>query len=650
MMLAPNLLKVYPLREIKMIAFKLPKVLTLGCCAAINLVLLSAHGASTAASPPAVYQVQKDICSDDDMMNAYAEGLCKKFTNATEKSTCIDKEKDKMIRGCIAKSSGGQSELQDCNKAYEKFTENDGKLAAACGAAGIDGDCFAHVDKCLKCQGTESTDPICASLDTEEIESTDPEKRPASISDLMGMGQQGSSGSTGKYTPDPKKAALRYKNCPAMAGVDLKEWMTKVKDAQREVTDSKKEVVDLTEKNSEIEAQLRDTKLEKDKAMTETVDEAEDVKQKMNDQMRNEKNEARKTISQLLEQSSAIENQIIAAEKSYDDAYSSYLNALAALDQQCHAAALQKLAALQTAMQAKIDKSTYSTGSFNSLLNEVGVSSRRKSQSMVNRDFQRCKADPAYTSTAQAAKRSLDSTRTAASNAIKALKDKKDQIYFTIKDANERELPEALKGVVESANLNLSKLQNTLKQLALEKQSAIEDANKKTILNNQRISLANQKVAVAEQVLQQTQAYLNQKMVASGEVETDGTKISEAMSALTLVRSSAETVVASCGCNSNSEGEGAQNTSHCKSACTVLVKSHEEWEPSNSITDSMLSEQCTSYASGRKGSGTSSRPTPPPSNNPTPPGSPKNKGRQETPTSEPKPANPGFGDRDNGAG
>lgn len=591
-------------------ASKLPKVLTLGCCVVVNLVLLSAQGASQATSSPLVLQQPKDICSDNDMMSAYADKLCKKFKNASENLSCLEKETEKMVKGCISKSSGGQSELQDCNKAYEKFTENDGKLAAACGAAGIDGDCFAHIDKCLKCQGTESTDPICASLDTEEIDSTDPDKRPASISDFMGMGQQGSSASTVKYTPDPKKAALRYKNCPAMAGVDLKEWMTKVKDAQREVADSKKEVVDLTEKNSEIESQLRDTKLEKDKAMTETVDEAEDVKQKMNDQMRNEKNEARKTISQLLEQSSAIENQIIAAEKSFDDAYSSYLNALAALDQQCHAAALQKLAALQTAMQAKIDKSTYSTGSFNSLLNEVGVSSRKKSQSMVNRDFQRCKADPAYTSTAQAAKRSLDSTRASANNAIKALRDKKDQIASTIKDANERELPEALKGVVENANRDLAKLQNKLKQLALEKQSAIEDANKKTILNNQRIALANQQVAVAEQVLQQSQAYLNQKMVASGEVETDGTKISEALSALTLVRSSAETVVASCGCNSDSEGAGAQNTSYCKSACTVLVKSHEEWEPTTSITDSMLSEQCTSYSSAKKSSGGATAATP----------------------------------------
>lgn len=631
-----------------MIACKLPKVLTLGCCVAVNLVLLSAQGASPATSSPLVLQQPKDICSDNDMMSAYAERLCKESKDATQKARCIDKENAKMTRGCQAKSIGGQSDLQDCNKAYEKFTENDGKLAAACGAAGIDGDCFAHIDKCLKCQGTESTDPVCASLDTEEIESTDPGKRPASISDFMGMGQ-GSSASTGKYTPDPNKAALRYKNCPALAGVDLKEWMTKVKDAQREVADSKKEVVDLTEKNSEIESQLRDTKLEKDKAMTEAVDEAAEVKQNMNDQMRAEKNEARKTISQLLEQSSAIENQIIAAEKSFDDAYSSYLNALAALDQQCHAAALQKLAALQTAMQAKIDKSTYSTGSFNKLLNEVGVSSRKKSQSMVNRDFQRCKADPAYTSTAQAAKRSLDSTRTAANNAIKALRDKKDQIYFTIKDANERELPEALKGVVESANLKLSKVQNKIKQLALEKQSAIDDANKKTILNNQRIALANQKVAVAEQVLQQTQAYLNQKMVASGEVETDGKKISEALSALTLVRSSAETVVASCGCNSDSDG--SQNTSYCKSACTVLVKSHEEWEPTAKITDSMLSGQCSSYSSGIKASETSVRSTtsPPPAN-PTK-GNPPKPGRQApVPAPAPTPesaesASPGWGQK-----
>ncbi|MBK9040752.1 MAG: hypothetical protein IPL83_16640 [Bdellovibrionales bacterium] len=623
-----------------MIAFKLPKVLTLGCCIAVNLVLLSAQGASQTTSPPVIYQNQNDPCSSSESRSSLAEDKCLKFTEANEKAKCKNEYLSKMADKCEKKIMGDQSELQDCNKAYEKFTENDGKLAAACGAAGIDGDCFAHVDKCLKCQGTESTDPVCASLDTEEIDSTDPDKKPASISDFMGMGQ-GSSASTGKYTPDPKKAALRYKNCPAMAGVDLKEWMEKVKDAQREVTDSKKEVVDLTEKNSEIEAQLRDTKLEKDKAMTETVDAAEDVKQKMNDQMRDEKNEARKTISQLLEQSSAIENQIIAAEKSYDDAYSSYLNALAALDQQCHAAALQKLAALQTAMQAKIDKSTYSTGSFNSLLNEVGVSSRKKSQSMVNRDFQRCKADPAYTSTAQAAKRSLDSTRTAASNAIKALRDKKDQISSTIKDANERELPEALKGVVENANRDLAKLQNKLKQLALEKQAAIEDANKKTILNNQRIALANQKAAVAEQVLQQTQAYLNQKMVASGEVETDGTKISEAMSALTLVRSSAETVVASCGCNSDSEG--AQNTSYCKSACTVLVKSHEEWEPTTSISDSMLTEECSSYSSAKKSSGGATAATPqnsPVQTSPAAPATSQGRERQSTTTPPTTPIKP----------
>ncbi|MCB0361950.1 MAG: hypothetical protein KDD35_04495, partial [Bdellovibrionales bacterium] len=372
-----------------MAAFRLSRNVTLAMLVVTSslfstlfLVLSPSQSRAGTTPPPAAGQAyvvaQPSFCdkliADPNSARQSFDLLCK-----GKGTTCVETALSKKIEECMKMATGSQSEQKDCNSSYEKFVENNGKMNAACGGAGIDGDCFAHVNKCLKCQGTDVNYSDCASLDTEDVK-----EDVASINDLMGFGSRTST--SVKYTPDPEKASIRYKNCPAMAGADLKDWISRVKDAQSASADAKRKIVDLTEKSNDIESQLRDTKIEKEKEMQDTVSEAEDVRQEMNNQLDEEKNKARQTISQLLEQSSEIENQIIATQKAYDDAYGTYLNALSALDQQCHAAALQKLTALQSMKQAKIDKSNYSTSSFNRLLGQVGLSSRRVAQKRVNED------------------------------------------------------------------------------------------------------------------------------------------------------------------------------------------------------------------------------------------------------------------------
>lgn len=394
--------------------------------------------ATAATSTAQVLAPQPDFCtnlydkSQDDrekLIKEMATGICQ----GNNSPQCIAKESAKIVKGCVAKSTGQQQDGESCKDSYDKFQKEDKELRAACSSVPIDGDCFTHVNKCLKCQGSDSTDSICASLETEEIDSDlDPDSKPASISDYLNAGQS-TSASTTKYTPDRKKAAIRYKNCPAMAGTDLEKWITRVRDAQTAASDSKKRIIELQEKNNDIEAQLNDTKIEKQKEMQDAATEAEDAKQQMLNDMDKEKNEARKTVAALLEQSTVIENQIAATQKAYDDAYRTYLDAMAKLDDLCYAEAKQKLAAAQIAAQEKIKNSQYSTNSLNSLLGQVGISSRVKAQSRVNEDFRFCKRDPTHQAQITMAKRALDSAKQAANQARQSLEAKKIRLLSPYK-------------------------------------------------------------------------------------------------------------------------------------------------------------------------------------------------------------------------
>ncbi|MCB0385361.1 MAG: hypothetical protein KDD43_08210, partial [Bdellovibrionales bacterium] len=400
------------------------------------------------------------------------------------------------------------------------------------------------------------------------------------------------------------KARTMYKNCPAMAGKDLKEWMDRAKDAQQTVTDKQKEIADLEARNGDIDRQLRSTIEGIDEDAQALADEADTVRTEMNQQLRAAKGEARNRVAQLLDAMDRIEEQIISTNKAYDDAYNAYLNALAQLDQQCHAAALNRLMAMQTRMQEMIDKSTYSVGSFNQLAEKVGVSDRKKAQAMLNRDFNRCKIDPSYGASADAAKRALDSARKSADNAIASLRQRQDSMSKAIQDANERELPEQLQEILAAAADRLKKLQNRLMQLATRKQNAITDAGEKKQENMKLIMLARQEADVAQEVHRQYQAYLNEKMVASGGIDSDGSKVSEAINSLTSVRGAAHTVVASCNCDM--EVGAGLNVAYCRKACTYLYKATDDWDPDVAVTDNELGVHCSHFGTGAlKGRSTS---------------------------------------------
>ena len=525
-----------------------------------------------------------------------------------DRTRCAGKESSEPCKGQLQKAEnlyysacGGQQPLdgpRECKDAYRELTQEESKMSSACGSAGISGDCYAHADKCNRCQGTDAGDPMCETLDTVDFDSDpDANKRPASIMDFMNFGQSGTSSASGqKYAPDPKKARTMYKNCPAMAGKDLKEWMDRAKDAQQTVTDKQKEIADLEARNGDIDRQLRSTIEGIDEDAQAVADDADTVRQEMNQQMRAAKGDARNRVAQLLDSMDRIEEQIISTNKAYDDAYNAYLNALAQLDQQCHAAALNRLSAMQTRMQNLIDKSTYSVGSFNDLVGKVGVSDRKKSQAMLNRDFNRCKNDPSYKASADAAKRALDSARKAADNAIASLRKRQDAMSRAIQDANERELPEQLQEILAAANDKLKKLQNKLMTLATRKQNAIADAAEKKQENMKLIMLARQEADVAQEVHRQYQAYLNEKMVASGGIDSDGSKVSEAINSLGAVRGAAHTVVASCNCDM---GVGAgTNVAYCRKACTLVYKASDDWDSDVSISDSLLGSVCDHFGTG----------------------------------------------------
>lgn len=566
------------------------------------LILLNA-APSWAADPPrpASGMAGDSNCRNMREMHERKAAECNALANnSPQKAPCQTQAQalyDQTIRVCTNQSFDDKP--RECREAFAELGREEAKMSTSCGAAGIEGDCFAHLDKCLRCQGTDTTDPVCETLETAEPDTTGP-NRPATISDFMNFGNpSAAASSTQRYAPDATRARARYKNCPALAGADLEKWMDRVKDAQQTAQEKRKAITELETRNGEIDRDLRTAVETIDEDAQKVVTEAKKVRTEMNAELQNAQKDIRNRVAQLLDGIDRIEEQIISTDKAYDDAYNAYLNALAQLDQQCHAAALNRLNAMQTQMQQMIDRSTYSVGSFNNLVGKVGVSDRKKAQVMLNRDFQRCKNDPSYKATADAAKRALDGARRAADNAKKALRERQDKMRLAIKDAGERELPEQSKRILEAATDRLAELQDKLNSLEKKKVNAINDAAQKKQENMKRIALATQEADVAEQTLKQYQAYLNEKMVASGGAPTNAGKVTEAMSALATVRAAAQTVVAACLCDG--DAGAATNAGHCRRACDIVVKADSNYDSTEAITDATRASRCGHFGTRRGG-------------------------------------------------
>ena len=261
---------------------------------------------------------------------------------------------------------------------------------------------------------------------------------------------------------------------------------------------------------------------------------------------------------------------------------------------------------MQIKKQELIKKSQFSVGSFNSLVAQVGISNRKRAQLIVARYFRQCKTDPSYKASATAAKRALDSAKKTTDNAIRMLRERQDKMEQAIKDANERDMPEALKEIVTRGNESLEKIQNRLLRLEKRKQNVIRSSAEKKQELMKKIMLAKQELDVAEQVLKQSQAYLNAKMAVAEGVSAEAGKVGEAMNAFSDVTSSAGSAVASCGCDTppkyatNKNGQKTVllknlNYSSCVKACDILVKSSSDWDPDTSITDSTRADFCENF-------------------------------------------------------
>ena len=528
---------------------------------------------------------------------------CAKQAYTAECLAQLEKAKLDAKSACGVQTSG-----ESCESAMKELSDEEEKFNSACGDARIDGNCFVHINKCVRCQGVNSTDPMCESMDTVEIgeDETDPNKRPASINDILNVfyGQipDQSSSSRHRHAPSAAKAKVRYKNCPAMSQIDLNKWMDKTKEAQQTVQDKKKEIVDLEERSGEIDRDLRNTVESIDEDAQKLLDEASSIRNRMKESLNDRQSQTQNAIYKILDEIDKIDGQIISANKAYEDAYSSYLNTLAQLEQQCHAAALQQLNARQIRVQQQIGKSKYSVGSFKSLASRSGVSDRKRAQRLVAQSFRQCKAGRTYKASAAAAKRALKSAQKSIKNTNKALRLRQDKLQQRLQGAQERELPQALQEVVAKANESLQKAQTQLQQLEKRKQKAIQNAAEKKRESMKKILLAKQELDVAEQALRQSQAYLNAKMTASGGVSAEAGKVSQAINAFTSVISSVHSATAACGCDAppsyTTDKSGrrvpvrSSNFPSCVKVCTTLVKSSSDWNSDVSITDSARANVC----------------------------------------------------------
>ncbi|NCN40093.1 hypothetical protein GW916_02480 [bacterium] len=281
------------------------------------------------------------------------ETLGHKFKNAKEKTDHYEKAKKQCY-------SGGDSDT--CKESLKSLKEAEAALVAACSKANMKSDGSAGNKACSaairKCEDRDSAD-IDASLDEDAL----------------------------PYNTD--RIQNEIEQCPAIAGVDLKEMKTELKEAKEEVDDNEDDVSTAQE-----QVQESGSAMETINELTAQKDQAAIDCQKENASLEEQLNEQQKQLymqtQELYTNVAQLNDQIVKTELARQKAGIDYSEALYQIDMECHQQALAKVNEARRAILAKVDRNEYRVGGLAKVISMAGMGTRKADQKEAMREYRNC--------------------------------------------------------------------------------------------------------------------------------------------------------------------------------------------------------------------------------------------------------------------
>jgi hypothetical protein len=305
-------------------------------------------------------------------------------------------------------NGGSNSGESTCREAEEKFNQASGKFSGTCGTAGLDIDNPKEAGKegSIGCSWSKNR---CRCLNKKIDTETEDQYRCSELggSSRRSSGSQSSQGSLGLI--DINAARRRLEACPHEDPDDSDRYEKQLEKAQERMKEARKKMPELLNKSSE--AQDKATQAQNDAARKASEKQKEFSKEMMEIKRKHEGEEAAavQEMAQMRQQMDAIDGQIRQLEMNKVDAETKLTETKVQVELQCHAMASQQVAAQQTRKMSEIKKGM-PVGDFNSLLKNVGVSSRDAWEKVADVFYRRCLGSRPTRESKASAQRAYEST------------------------------------------------------------------------------------------------------------------------------------------------------------------------------------------------------------------------------------------------
>lgn len=300
----------------------------------------------------------------------------------------VTNEADRLAKASERMCSGGSEASNDtCREAEKAFNEAAGAFEGACGDAGLprnDRDetnrykegaigCSWSINRCRCLEKKPSPE------DVEKYEcNSGSRSRRSSNSANQGIG-----------LIDLGKAEQRMEFCPQADPDDTERYEKQLKDSQDRIRDLRKEMPKITDKASEAQDKAAQAQNE---AARKAADAQKEFANEMKEIKRKQESDEQQAVAEITatrEKMDQLDAQIRQLELNKVTAEVELSEARTQIELNCHTQASQQVSALQAAKMSAI-KQGQSQGSFNRLMNSVGVSSRAAWEKRANVFYKRC--------------------------------------------------------------------------------------------------------------------------------------------------------------------------------------------------------------------------------------------------------------------
>jgi hypothetical protein len=390
-------------------------------------------------------------------------------------------------------NTGSNNSSSDCEDARKDFDVSEPAFTSACQTLGLpdqgpnggeDGHIACSWSKercnCTK-KGFEDTDDLYQCSDVR-------------ASDKSGLSKKSSSGLI-----DLKHAELNMRFCPQNEADDIERYEKQLEKSQERIKELKKKMPDTMTKGNEAQdkaAQAQnDASRKAVEAQKEFANELKEIKRKRE----GDEQQAVAEMGQARQEMDKIDAQIRQIEMQKVDAEVKLGEAKTQIELNCHATASQQVAARQAQRMASIQKGM-PRGDFNSLMNNVGVSSRAAWEKVARVYYNRCINSRPTRESKKSAQNIYESTLRQLDSAISTARQGRARIeeqLKTIMSSNGCAPPVAQPGAVSSE----SRMCRSMRQAQEDMQQAYQNQQQQQQQIQQEAITAQRQLAQKNQTL-----------------------------------------------------------------------------------------------------------------------------------------------------